>query len=253
MIDILPSIENIQNIKKRIMINVPYKYRSYISYGVILFSYKTKRCVLVKRKHSFQFLVILSGNYRPSSLILLIPNITKTESKILLKCIFDKKIYVSYVKKILNYEINIDTSYEKLYENQEMIINLYERNSFDNDLKWNFPKGKLEYNVDKSILSCAYREFEEEIGVKIPDLIYISDTWIKTSFTSFDFKKIESKFIICFIEDEFIIEPINNDDEISDRGWFSLKEMKKMIKDDDFYKIVKTNYNLIINLLDESD
>ena len=213
----------------RLPITTPFKSKTVTSYGMIVYSLSTKRTLLVKRKHSAQFLIIINGCYRESFLYDYIPKITKDESQKLRKCLTSKRYYKYLYKNIGNNVYFFENSFHKFYSNIELIKTIYQKsyqlNSFSKSrLEWNWPKGKLNSNRE-NYFECAKREFFEEVECHLPEYFAISNEWIPDRYTIFGGKILESNYLIYIVEDEFEIKkPINNP-EVSNRKWFTFDEL----------------------------
>jgi len=209
-----------------------------VSYGLIVFCAKTKRTVLVRRKHSVAYLMILNGFYRESYLWEYIPCLSKEESEIIRKCLNSKR-YFDFCQNKVGCLIKSEYAKTKFYKNKELIEIIYSKfKSSHKDLQWYWPKGKLTNNAENHY-ECAKREFIEEVESLLPDPIYISPNWIGTFFLVKGSKRIENNFILYIVEEEFQIgRKLIHNSEVSDRAWFDLEACKNIIFDDSFFDTV---------------
>lgn len=208
-----------------------------VSYGLIVFCVKTKRMVLVRRKHSIAFLMIMGGMYRESYLWDYIKNLTKEEAEIIRKCINSKR-YFDFSHKKLSFVCKLELCKNKFYKNIFCIKEIFSRTkNFNSNLQWYWPKGKTSHNGEVPF-ECAKREFLEEVESILPEPIYIHPIWINNFFLVNGNKKIENNFLLYIINEEFEIKKKVSSSEISERGWFDLNTCKKLISDDPFFNIV---------------
>lgn len=244
IINISKIYSKILDQKERNIIKHPYSQKKCISYGLILIS-KEGRTLLVKRKHSFEYLVILSGRYKKSDLIFLIPKLVLKEFNKILLFYKNKKFFKKEYKNLFKNDKNIKKSYKKLIEYGNCVIEISKNINFsENDLIWFWPKGKFELLIDKDYKDCAIRETEEELDIKLPKDIKFYDDWISFTHESYNFRKLDSKFLICTLNKEFVLKKVKND-EISDKKWVCIQDLNKYIKND---KICKEFYIYLENL-----
>lgn len=210
----------------RLIINSPYKSKTVTSYGIIVYSSSTKRSLLVKRKHTVQFLILINGCYRESYLYDYIPKITNNEAKKLRKCFLSKRYFKYLFKYTGNNVFFFEYSFKKFYLNLNLIKTIYNNTSFTNvKLEWNWPKGKPNSNRE-NFFECAKREFSEELECELPEALAISNEWVRDSFIAIGGRVIESKYIIYIVEDEFAVKKPDKHSEVSDRKWFTFEELK---------------------------
>ena len=63
------------------------------------------------------------------------------------------------------------------------------------------PKGRLIMSeIKETPYNCAVREFMEEVEVALPPPIFLSDTYLKEKFQSFNGRVIESRLWLYIIE-----------------------------------------------------
>jgi 8-oxo-dGTP pyrophosphatase MutT (NUDIX family) len=205
---------------KRVIIDTPFYQKRIISYGLIVYAIKTHCCIIVQRKHSVEFLIVMSGQYRPSYLFFLLKWHTQEELDVLKNLInqpFD--VFKKTILMIGLDDIDVDYSYQRFCDAIPLLQNYF--NTFTNDcsLSWTWPKGRL--NLDhETIYMCALREFEEEVEIKLPPAKYISPTYFNLdTIKTINNKMIETRCWLYVIEDEVELPLITNHKEVNQRCW----------------------------------
>lgn len=226
-----------KNIQRIVTLN-PFRQKKTISYGLIVYANDTKRTLLVKRKHTVQFMNIMCQNVRKSYIWVYMSEISEEESNMLRKALNSERYYKYAFKKIGLNENFFEYSKELFFKNSEYMKNIFKSSIFKGKLSWFWPKGKL-LNKKENKLNCAIREFNEEIEEELKPFIFLSDQWIVSSFLSKEFKLIESHLLIYVVENEFEIqEKIHFHEEISERKWFNFSGLKNIIYDEDLLRII---------------
>jgi 8-oxo-dGTP pyrophosphatase MutT (NUDIX family) len=87
--------------------------------------------------------------------------------------------------------------------------------------KWSFPKGHMEGS--ETALECALRELREETGIRL-NTESMSYTTTKLSRNR---DGNNSEYFICSVDTELPLS-IEDNDEISEGGWYSLSEIQHM-------------------------
>jgi predicted NUDIX family NTP pyrophosphohydrolase len=228
-----------------------YTKKIITSHGLIVYSMNTKKWLLVCRKHTSEFINLMRGCYRNSYIYLLLQKITEKEKKWLIKCCKNNIFYFSkiYIREVISNEKNIKSSYKRLQNNKDLILDFFENFVYQkqNFLLWYWPKGKIEKNENP--FQCAVREFQEEVGVELPEPVYVYKEIIKENFYTIDGITIESRLWICFIEKEFEIPKFDFHIEISDRKWFSEEECFNILQGKiKFNKICELKNQILLNL-----
>lgn len=237
-----------QRLERRIIIDVPFSNRTIISYGLIVYSKDTRRWLLVQRKHTVEFLLIMKGMYRFSQLPFLVNSITKKEAEIVERCIKDSFNYFNHVYSELKlHHETRNYSYTRLMESKNIILSLLSRADLSkNKLSWTWPKGLINSLKDKETpFQCAKREFYEEVEVVLPDPVFISQTFIRHTTKTIYGKNIESRYWVYVIDHELpLTKPVNHL-EVADRQWFDTNTCRSLLQHDDLFnevvEIVKKN------------
>lgn len=228
--------------RPRIVTQTPFEINKIISFSLIGYAKSTNRCVILQRKHSVEFLLILSGHYRPSMLLFLLPYITYEELTILHNLsINDDDFYHIYVHVIGLDKQDVDYALVRFIESKNIIHQYHNNNHVD--LQWTWPKGRLNVEDKENGLLCAYREFYEETEIKLPPPIYVSDKPVLVeTIKTLSCKTIETYCWLYVIEDEIPFPPLINHKEVNDRQWVNLS--------DALIKLNQTHlYNHIMNEL----
>jgi hypothetical protein len=241
--------------KYRLILTTPFSTRSTISYGLIVYAKDTKRWVLVRRKHSVEFLLFIRGLYRITHLPLLLSAITPTEANIILTCLYgDSKMFTKLYIDDLDLEPSgLSYAITRITDSRPMVLNLLSKlNISHNKLKWTWPKGRLIYNSINSEdretpFSCAKREFTEEVEFQLPSPIFISDTYVTENIFTVTGRNIESRYWIYIIPHEIPIHPPHNHPEVSDRQWVDTNLCSELIHHDELFKQITHIVSSICN------
>lgn len=227
----------------RVVTDSPFSFKRTLSYGLIVISKKTKRMVAVQRKHSAEFLAILTGVYSSGSLPFLLSSITQQEADILTSLIkTDREQFLSIFIELKIFHYDADYVWDLWLHNQERIKYFLDNIKFtDNNLSWCWPKGRPNNEIP---FECAKREFWEEVQVRLPPYIHRDNKAPTQIFKTVTGRQIESKFFIYLIEDEFDIPPADNHPEVNDRNWFTLDQCKFIFDyfSDQLYNYLKRHY-----------
>src|SRR5258708_23995684 len=113
-----------------------------ISYGLIVYALNSSKTIIVQRKHSIEFLLILSGEYRPSLLFYFLKYITKDELNIMHSlCNNDKKYFKKVFIDVGLQKKNYKYAYLRFTDCKNIILN-YNHN-LNSNLEWTWPKGRI--------------------------------------------------------------------------------------------------------------
>ena len=126
----------------RLILETPFTSKTTISYGLIVFAKDTKRWIVIQRKHSVEFLLLVKGTYRIVHLPFLLMNITSEEADILSKSIKSEDFFSDLFKNVLKFDDKAYTHARyKLYLNRELLSKLMKNADFGkNKLSWFCPK-----------------------------------------------------------------------------------------------------------------
>lgn len=222
----------------RLITETPFEHTKIVSYGLIVYSVNTQRVVLVKRKHSVAFLLVLTGQYRPSQLPLFVPNMTSDEHSLLLLLINNTEQYFNrvYVNMIELDEKDLEYSYCRFQESKFVLATLL-NNTKSTDLQWTWPKGRL--NPDETGYKCALREFKEEVEIDIPAPVVVSkDYYVVESIKTLSCKIVETRCWIYVINNEVDLPMVVNNREVSERKWLTISEAAELLKQPDLQILI---------------
>lgn len=231
--------------ERRLVINHPFAVRSIISYGLIVYAQDTGRTLIVQRKHSADFLLIIKGLYRPSNLPYMLCGITSAEASILRKCI-ESKSHFEEVYNLMKMDPNqFPWACIRLNQSKDDIIYILDRIDLsENQLSWFFPKGRLSCNREIPF-ECAKREFNEEVECPIPDPTYLFDQYITEKVKISNNFVIENLMWLYIVDTEFKITKPKNNDEVEDRIWVTLSECRNFVDNNDIIDVVE---NLVLEI-----
>lgn len=205
--------------------------KSITSYGCILRSLeKEVRYLLVRRKHSVDYIDIIRGGWSISNLPLLLTNITQKErQKLFLP--FDT-LWVDLITQptegsnyeYAKYRFSLLTPYisallEKIPCCPEGEANM-----------WHFPKGRIDYtnSFGEQPIKCAIREFKEETyGYDLKDSRMFSNRVYFEEYTGTNSKKYRAEYFVFLTNEAKKIEdPISKDAEMEIVRWMTLSDIK---------------------------
>lgn len=229
--------------KLRKIIWSPFVEHHLTSYGIVAYCVQTDRWLLVNRRYSPEYTILIRGSYRTIDLWRILEGISASEKKQILSIFEDKKEERDRFKK--NYWSTMNGATEEGFEyawarisgNKNLIKNILETNKCEETSEWLFPKGRLNQNED--YLSCAQREFFEETGVdlkKLPSSIcnlYSTNVYLTDVFKGANNRVYETKYWIYIFEQEVNLSKKNTKDltsEIGNKMWVSFDECCALLK-----------------------
>jgi ADP-ribose pyrophosphatase YjhB (NUDIX family) len=226
----------------RLITQTSFENSKIISYGLIMIEKDTYDCIVVQRLHSVEFLLILSGQYRPSLICLLMPHITLEEIDIFQKLIDNHDLYKEVFINVGYDEKDYEYAYIRFLESKHIIQKSINKYNHNNDLKWTFPKGRLNIEDKEDGYSCACREFIEEVEHDLPEPLYISENYITIeTIKTLGCKLIETRCWVYVVKDKFELLLTSNK-EVSNRKWTSLNEALELMNK-------KSLYDDIVNMI----
>lgn len=226
--------------KRRLVLETPFSTRSTISYGLIVYAKDTKRWAIIQRKHSVEFLLFIRGLYRLTYLPLLLSSITREEADIIEKCLrggpnIFRDIYLNYLN--LGHE-GLQYALIRMAESRNIVSKMLTKlNLTENELSWSWPKGRLHISSERETpFECAKREFIEEVEIKLPPPLFISDTYISETFRTITGRTIESRYWIYIIPNEIPMTTPKSHPEVSNRLWVDADTCSKCMHNDAMFK-----------------
>lgn len=216
------------NFTGRLIIDNTFNTKSIISYGLIVYALDSEKILIIQRKHSVEFVLLMTGNYRPTYLPFLISMLTALERDHLYYSLQDESYFKNlYIKEFYSKRLNIKYVYTRLMDAKEEIINLlfFFRHKI-NYLTWHWPKGRPN-NSKEDGFACAKREFIEEVEVFLPKPLVIDNQIYLSTAKALGGRNIKNKYFFCVIEKEFSLPETCINDEVSNRKWVKVKSLKK--------------------------
>lgn len=235
-----------------------YNYLNLHNINIIPKFYKDIKIILVRRKHSLNYIEFMRGRYNIDD----IDNMRKifqlmsiTENLKIKESNFDI-LWQDLWKKTANSK--------KFYKEYKMSKNKFERLKINNffgllesnnlskylEPEWEFPKGRK--NINENNLECAMREFKEETNIYsskiqvLERLNYLEENYKGTNDLNY-------KNIYYLASSSELIELNNHYDnyEIGEIRWFTIPEAVDIIRP--YYgpkiKLIHQVYFFIINLI----
>ena len=217
----------------RIIILTPFNVRTVISYGLMVFAKDTKRWVIVRDKHTSEYILLIKGYYRSTFTRFLLSKITPDESKIIKNCLANTiDVFIDlYINQLKLEKNGLLYAIIRMAESKNNILKILEDLDISgNTLPWTWPKGRIQnYYYKESDFECAIREFKEEVEIDLPPSIIYSDNYIDEIITTLTGRKLESRFWIYVIPNELELhKPIDNS-EVSDRIWVDTETCIRLI------------------------
>jgi len=144
------------------------------SYGLMLFCKTDKKWAIVQRKHSVAFLKLMKCRFSISYIQNLLDRTTEEEKQMFMEFILTRDIAylqrnnINHTKEDIVHINNVLDQYGDIFVSHVM------NSRVSCPLEWTWPKGMKNYDEEPP-LSVAYREFEEEVGVRIDKKLVIHD------------------------------------------------------------------------------
>lgn len=212
------------------------------SLGIICFRYNQEaklEFLCIRRKDSMGFVDLIRGKYNIRNLVYLqniVDEMTLHEKHMILTKPFQElwSHMWNYRPDTTKYRHDMEYSLRK-FDTLKKGIRVNDITTSLEDMvhrsttkwnvpEWGFPKGRRNYKEND--LSTAYREFQEETGLKSEKLSLIKNILpMEEIFIGSNFKAYRSKYFICHMKynpDE-IFNP--QDCEVGDIGWHSLENI----------------------------
>lgn len=232
---IIESDNNIDddNNLRRVILSTPFTIRPIISYGLMVFAKDTKRWVIVRDKHSPEYILLMKGYYRRTFTKLLLSKLTSEESK---KIIFYLTSTVDvfanvYLNELKLAKIGLLFAIVRMAESRNDILEMInDLDVSENTLPWTWPKGRIQsYYHKETNFECAMREFKEEVEIDLPPSILSSDNYIEESTSTLTGRKLESRLWIYVIPNELELSKPINHPEVCERIWVDTETCIKFI------------------------
>ena len=214
--------------KPRLLLSAQFTRRSIVSYGVMLYARDTGRWLLVQRKHSVEFILLLRGNYRYSHLPIITTHLTRDEAQTLAFLISSGPLtYSRYLERIGLEVSSSDHGYSQLKTHSSTLRVLLGNVAHHEAPLWTWPKGRCE--IGESPFSSAKREFEEETGVPFPSGAYVSPAYYSQTLLSLQGTDIVTRCWLCSVEREFALPRPRENPEVIASDWSSTESLPKFL------------------------
>ena len=234
-----------------------YNYLHISNINILSKYYNNIKFLMVKRKNSFNFVVLLRGKYKLSNteeIKRLLSLMTKTEHNKLLNSDFDE----------LWNELWQDTSNSKIYikeynKSKKYFTILKDNNFYDglitkyDEPEWEFPKGQK--NNEEIKINCAIREFEEETNILRKNITILDRiNGIEEEYIGTDNKTYLHTYYLSTIknnEEDLNLLGDFQQNEIGDIKWLSLNEALNKTRDyhNSKKELIYKTYFFILNLI----
>jgi len=212
--------------------SVSYHGNPTTSYGLIVLSVETGRWVLVQRKHSAEFLVLIRGYYRLVHLPLLISKLMPSEVEHLKRAIAQLDYFEElYLKVLCQAPDGLSYARLRFSELLELLPGLFSKiDVSSNTLSWSWPKGRpLVGHHKEDSLVAAKREFTEEVEVELPPPLLVSDQLITEQYLTIAGKLINAHYWLYLVGEEFPITAPTQHPEVRSRGWYSITHSASLL------------------------
>ncbi|AYV86285.1 MAG: hypothetical protein Solumvirus3_21 [Solumvirus sp.] len=221
----------------RHVISIGNKVPPVNSYGLIPHNVTTNKWLLVQRRYSPSFFILIQGNYRDADLVILLNELTIMELETIKMMVTNPKT----IPEIL-YRFNggANTQYCEIRFASENIKKLINTVKGQADGEWLFPSGRPS-GEDKSVYETAIREYHEEGGIN-PQFFNI-----KNLIPEEIIEKIETAIIrnhrhyypyIIYGDDP--ISSLKDDPEIIQAKWVSEIEASMLLNPNRFKYLLST-------------
>ena len=228
------------------------------SYGIIIFKYSDEelKFLMLRRKDSFGFIDFMRGKYSPYNIEhiqKIVDEMSNTEKNKIINETFDNLWkYMWNDIENMQYHSEQSTSKKKFdlinsginINNTKITLREIVKKSNTNwlETEWEFPKGRRNYQ--EKDLDCAFREFEEETGIKQTNIIMVENVLpFEETFIGSNHKSYKHKYFLAFYNS--IEENLQNyqKSEVSKLEWKTLDECLQSIRPYNLEKKI-----LIINI-----
>jgi 8-oxo-dGTP pyrophosphatase MutT (NUDIX family) len=212
------------NLEKRIpLLNSEYTTFHTNSYGAIIYARDIKSFLVVQRKHSYEFLLILRAMYRPSYLYLYIPNLHPQEMEHINCILREGKKYLYNLYKSLKFNMyHFENTLEMFEKCRDIYVDLLSKHP-GKELSWTFPKGKM--NSYEKVEDTIKREYLEEVELDFPEYTHKSSDFIEDIYIGLFNCTIHDYYYIYIIDNAFELPEAIDNPEVACRKWISKNEL----------------------------
>lgn len=227
--------------------------------------------VMVKRKHSYNFLAFMKGSYdlyNYEEIIKMFSYMSIHEKQLINNSTFEE-LWAYTWQPFLYLKNNFHKIKPNIYQKYLRIMNgyliTYNDNMFNLDInhilhkcsyiyidnEWEFPKGKKSNKLTESSYNCAIRELKEETKIHESNFEFIFNKPFKENFYGTDNKKYSNLYYLVKLYDNATFNLDNTDifqtAEIADIKYFNCNEILYNLRDYCYYrkKLIKNIDNQI--------
>lgn len=214
--------------RPRLLLSTNFTQRSIVSYGFMLYARDTGRWLLVQRRHSVEFILVLRGNYCYSHLPIIARYLTREEIADLLSLLSAGA--TEYARFIAHMGIEPEAAkhgYSQLQNYSDALATLLRNVKPRDSPLWTWPKGRCDWN--ETPFEGAMREFEEEVGVSFPFCSYISTSCYSHSFRSLQGTEIVTRCWVCAVSAEFPLPLPKNHPEVNASRWVATADLPRFL------------------------
>jgi len=225
-----------------------------LSYGCILrHSSNPPEYLLIKHTHSVNFIDLIRGNYRHSSLFFMIQELPDIERHKLLSLDYDSLWFDLHQKSPDGHSYQFGKhKFTKLSPLLPQLFNLIQSIDPLGKFVWGFPKGRPDYQlIDsktsiESPFSCAVREFSEETNqypLTISDLIFPNP--VTERFLGTNSKNYQTDYFIFNSPTKFPITPFTSVTEIESLAWVPYPDCPQFLRPERFtlLSLIESNFH----------
>lgn len=214
----------------RTMVKNPFRKPVFVKYGIIAYSWKTRRWLLLQRKYTDFFLKIVKGDYRNSELSFLLNQVTTQELKILKNLSKTSFNFNNVFDDIFPDDTMDDLIYakERFLGNGEFFIKHKSIKEQSEVVGWEIPCEPL-LNDHENPIDCALRAFKKSVGWEITfkEKSFLGrDPFISNDISNVnEDQRCESRYwLVIWMEEP----PKNSDDEYNFK-WCTEEETKEVL------------------------
>jgi 8-oxo-dGTP pyrophosphatase MutT (NUDIX family) len=253
------SAKTYSELPNRLIIASEFMMEIFQSYGIIPYCYTTQRWLLVRRRHSTEFIYFMRGSYRQASLYELFNKMSIEEVQTI-KGILElsntitemEQLFVSVFNQVIfGKKTNHEYAFNRLIETLDIIKVLVDKSQPFPENAWFWPKG-MRQNTNETPFNCACREFKEETGLTITsNQKQVSSQTITETLIAKHGQTYETKLWIFLFAQEIAPPPITDLDipgEIGARRWVSTNDAIIMMRSgrktfDEAIKMIDSYFN----------
>ena len=205
------------------------------SYGILPVCVNTGTCMMIQRKHTLWFLLLLRGKVTVSCVPHLMKKITTQEFNLIESILGNQEKYINLLQSIYKSPKYADQSWTTFNSYSPLLCKCVEKlrdypRKEEPPFLW--PKG-VKDSITESNIDSAARELKEESGVEnFPDDSQLVMSEITYTNTGID-RDYSVTFWIMLVTDEIqLTKPHVSDEEVIDRRWVKFEEVPQLLDSD---------------------